>query len=140
MSTLKFVLIQATMMVILCAGAWYPVTNYMPPGTLTFVLVAICLSAVSGMVAFAIVSSGLESSIRFFTTYIIGSMLAKMMIGLSSIFLVALKFKPFSTVYVLTFFFCYFVFTSFEVYALMRKLRPISTKGKRDSHDKDASK
>ena len=102
--------------------------------------IAIALSAFSGIMAYAIVSNGIDKAVRFFTSYLIGSMLAKMMLGIASIFLVALKFKPFSSAYVLTYFLCYFIFTSFEVYALMRKLRPISTKGQRDSHDNDAPK
>lgn len=54
-------------------------------------------------------------------------MLLKMMIGVMAVFLV-LKFKDFATPFVLAYFFCYFVFTSLEVYYLMRKLRPIFKK------------
>lgn len=136
----KFAMIQFGILFLIAGLAIYPVFEFLPPGSLTFVWIAMSLSAVSGFIAYLIVSNGIEKSINLFTTYIIGSMLAKMMIGIASIFLVALRFETYSTVYVLTYFFCYFIFTSFEVYALMRKLRPISIKGKRNSHDTDASK
>lgn len=137
MAIRKFILIQLAITAFLLAATWYPATEFLPPGSLTFIFIAILLSAVSGILAFVIVYNGLQKSIRMFTTYIMGSMLAKMMIGLASITLIALKFKGFATAYVLTYFFCYFIFTSFEVYALMRNLRPISKTGKRSTHEED---
>jgi hypothetical protein len=120
------------------AGSYFPATQYLPPGSYTFICIAILISALSGIVAYAIVKNGIERSIRLFTSYIIGSMLAKFMIGLSSIMVIALKFKGYVTVYVLSYFFCYFIFTSFEVYTLMRNLRPISKTGKRSTHEEDS--
>jgi hypothetical protein len=134
----KFILIQSAITAILLAATWYPATELLPPGSLTYVYIAILLSSVSGIVAYLIVYNGLQKSIRMFTSYIMGSMMAKMMIGLMSITLIALKFKGFATTYVLSYFFCYFIFTSFEVYALMRNLRPISKTGKRSTHEEDA--
>jgi hypothetical protein len=133
----KFTLYQLAIALLLLAASWYPADTFLPPGSLTFIYIAVGLSALSGILAYAIVYNGLQKSIRMFTSYIIGSMLAKMMIGLASITLIALKFKGFATVYVLTYFFCYFIFTSFEVYTLMRNLRPISKTGKRSTHEED---
>lgn len=136
----RFVQIQLGILAALLAIAWFPATNYLPPDSYTFVAVAMVLSALSGLVAYIIVSNGLDKTIGYFTSYIIGSMLAKLVIGLASVTIVALKFKPFAMVYVLTYFLCYFVFTSFEVYALMRKLRPHSKQGKRKSHGEEDPK
>ncbi|MEM0996977.1 MAG: hypothetical protein AAGN35_07855 [Bacteroidota bacterium] len=137
MSVLRFVLIQLGVVAALMAAAWYPATVFLPPGSLTFIYIAISVAALSGIIAYIIVNNGLKRSIRMFTSYIIGSMLAKMMIGIAIVLLIALKFKGFATVYVLSYFFCYFIFTSFEVYALMRNLRPISKTGKRSTHEED---
>jgi hypothetical protein len=121
------------------AAVYYPATTWLKPGALPYIYVAIALASISSILAFTIVSGGLAKRIEMFTTYIIGSMLAKMMVGILSITIIALKFKDFSTEYVLSYFFCYFIFTGFEVYALMRKLRPISEKGTRSTHDENAS-
>ncbi|MFN8394670.1 MAG: hypothetical protein U0176_08370 [Bacteroidia bacterium] len=52
---------------------------------------AIALSSISGIVAYAIVYSGIEKCITLFTAYVSGSMLIKMVIGMLGVFLVALK-------------------------------------------------
>ncbi|HHG83915.1 MAG TPA: hypothetical protein ENJ82_04135 [Bacteroidetes bacterium] len=136
----KYVLFQLGVVALLLGLAYWPVTTWLEEGALTFSYIAIIISGLSGIVSYIIVYRGIETSIRMFTTYIIGSMLAKMMIGLASITIIALKFKDFATVYVLIYFFCYFIFTFFEVSALMRKLRPISKTGKRNTHEEDPAK
>jgi hypothetical protein len=134
-----YYLINIGIAALLAGATYFPVTEGLDSGALPFVYFAIVLSAVSSIVAYTIVSSGIQQRIPLFTTYIIGSMLAKMMLGILSITVVALKFKTHSTTYVLSYFSCYFIFTGFEVYALMRKLRPISEKGQRKTHDENAS-
>lgn len=129
MSILKYSIVSIIIMVVIMGAAWIFRDTLLPPGSLGFVIGAIALSSVSGMVAYAIVYSGIEKRISLFTAYVSGSMLLKMMIGIMAVFLIALKFKDFATPFVLAYFFCYFVFTSLEVYWLMRKLRPISKNG-----------
>ena len=129
MSILKYTIVSILIMGVIMAVAWFAQDALLPPGSIGFVLGAIALSSISGIVAYAIVYSGIERRISLFTAYVGGSMLLKMMIGVMAVFLIALKFKDFATPFVLAYFFCYFVFTSLEVYWLMRKLRPISKKG-----------
>lgn len=133
-------MIQTGMMALMMAGSFWPVKEWLEDGALPFVYLAICLSGISGIVAYVIVYRGISASIRMFTSYIIGSMMAKMMVGIASTTLIALKFEDFAKEYVLVYFFCYFIFTSFELYSLMRKLRPISKTGKRNTHEKDPGK
>lgn len=139
MTVRNYIFVQIGIAALLMGAAYYPCMHWLEAGSLPFVYVAIGLSAVSGMISYAIVSGGLDKHIRLFTTYILGSMLAKLMLGLMSITIIALQFKPYSSVYVLTYFFCYFIFTGFEVVALMRKLRPFSEKGQRSTHEENAS-
>lgn len=62
----------------------------------------------------------------------------KMFIGIVSIMLVALKFEKMSAPYVLTYFFCYFIFTAFEVITLMSNLRAQKSDEKADKNENGA--
>jgi predicted membrane-bound mannosyltransferase len=137
MSISKFIMVSIGILALLLAAAYLLRDALLPPGSLPWVVGAMSLSAVSGMVAYAIVYNGLETKITMFTAYITGSMLLKMMIGIMGVTLVALKFKEFATPFVLSYFFCYFIFTSLEVYWLMRKLRPISKNRVRETQDEE---
>jgi hypothetical protein len=135
MSILKYSILSICIMVVLMAAAWFLRDALLPPGSIGFVIGAIGLSSISGIIAYAIVFSGIEKRITLFTAYVSGSMLLKMMIGIMCVFIISLKFKEYAAPFVISYFFCYFIFTSLEVYWLMRKLRPISKNGVRESQD-----
>lgn len=139
MSIRNFIFSLIGIAALLVGASYFLVREWLDPGALPFIWGAIGLSAVSGCISYVIVYGGLDKRIPLFTTYILGSMLAKLMLGLATITLVALRFKPYSTAFVLTYFFCYFIFTGFEVVALMRNLRPFSKKGQRSTHEENAS-
>jgi hypothetical protein len=124
---------------LLLGASYFLVREWYDPAALPFIWGAILLSTLSGIISYIIVFGGLDKRIPLFTTYILGSMLAKLMLGLATITIVALKFKPYSTAFVLTYFFCYFIFTGFELVALMRNLRPFSKIGQRSTHEENAS-
>ena len=135
MSIPKYILITLGILAVLLGSAYFLQDALLPPDSLPWVLGAITLSGVSAMIAYMIVYNGLETKIGLFTAYVSGSMLLKMMLGIMGVTLVALKYKEFATPFVLSYFFCYFIFTSLEVYSLMRKLRPISKNGRRTTQD-----
>ncbi|MFN8398069.1 MAG: hypothetical protein U0176_25860 [Bacteroidia bacterium] len=137
MSIIRYSLLSVAIMAVIMLATWLLREQILPPGSTPFALGAIALSSISGIVAYAIVYSGIEKRITLFTAYVSGSMLIKMVIGMLGVFLVALKYKPYAAPFVLSYFFCYFVFTSLEVYWLMRKLRPISKKGVRESQNEE---
>ncbi len=137
MSISKFSMITVGILALLIGAASLLRDVLLPPGSLPWVIGAMSLSAASALVAYVIAYNGLEKKIGQFTTYITGSMLLKMMIGIMGVTLVALKFKEFATPFVLSYFSCYFIFTSLEVYWLMRKLRPISKNGVRETQDEE---
>lgn len=139
MSIRNFIFSLVGIAALLVGASYFLVREWLDPGALPFIWGAIGLSAVSGCISYVIVYGGLDKRIPLFTTYILGSMLAKLMLGLATITIVALRFKPYSTAFVLTYFFCYFIFTGFEVVALMRNLRPFSKKGQRSTHEENAS-
>lgn len=140
MTKTRFLLFQVALAVVLAIGSWLLIDGWLPAPALTFVFVALGISAAASIAAFVITYNGIEKAIRSFSTYLIGGMVAKLLIGIFSISIVALRFRDFAEVFVLSYFFFYLVFTSFEVFALMRNLRPNLKKAKRDLDEKDASK
>lgn len=87
------------------------------------IFLAIFLSFLAAVIAYALTYLGLEKGTGQFATLLILGMFAKMMVGIAATLVVALAFKPLIREFVFAYFISYFVFTSFEVYGLMRKLR-----------------
>jgi len=136
----RFILFQLGLTLVLAVASWLLIDGWLPAPSLTFVFVALGISGAASIAAFIITFNGLQKAIRSFSTYLIGGMVAKLLIGIFSISIVALRFRDFAEVFVLSYFFFYLVFTSFEVFALMRNLRPNLKKAKRDSNEEDAVK
>lgn len=86
-------------------------------------LVAIAIALITTLVAYFINSPNLLKANVNFISAMLAGMGLKMIIGLISIIIVALKFQPVLIEYVVAYIISYFIFTAFEVYGLMRKLR-----------------
>lgn len=86
--------------------------------------IAIFISFVTTLVAYALTYMGLEKQTGQFTLLLLSGIGAKMLVGLVAPLVVALAFKPVVIEFVIAYFISYFIFTAFEVYGLMRKLRP----------------
>ncbi len=87
-------------------------------------VIAILLSLGSTILAYILSYNGLDQKrTQGFITYLMAGMFSKMMIGIISVLIVALEFQFMLKEYVFSFFISYFIFTGFEVYGLMRKLR-----------------
>lgn len=140
MSIGKFILRTFGILLLCVAGMLYPVTQWFAVRDWPFFFVAITLSSISTMVSYAIVYNGLRIRIQRFMSYIMGGMMMKLAVGIVSITIVALKFKESASVYVLTFFGSYIIFTAFEVYTLMRNLRPQNQEGSTNSHEESEHK
>lgn len=84
---------------------------------------AILVSYITGSIAYMITFQGLDKGTRQFSAMLVLGMFSKLLIGLIGVLVVAVEFKPMLKSYVLTYMLTYFVFTAFEVYGLMRKLR-----------------
>lgn len=84
---------------------------------------AVVVSMLSGILAYVVVKSRIHADGKKFMGAIMFGMLIKMALGLSSVLIVALSFREIVKEYVAIFFISYFIFTAFEVYALMRNLR-----------------
>jgi predicted membrane-bound mannosyltransferase len=135
MSIPKYILLTLGILAVLLLATYLLRDALLPPDSLPWVMGAMTLSGCSALVAYIIVYNGLEKKIGMFSAYVSGSMLLKMVLGIMGVTIVALKYKQFATPFVLSYFFCYFIFTSLEVYSLMRKLRPISKNGRRTTQD-----
>lgn len=57
---------------------------------------------------------------------VLGGMMGKMFIGIISVVAILLLKKEWKVAYVAAYFFSYFLYTFFEVFVLMRNLRPFS--------------
>ena len=85
--------------------------------------IAIFISFGTTLLAYALTYMGLEKKSGHFATLLISGIGAKMLAGLAAALIVALIFRPVVLEFVLSYFISYFIFTAFEVYGLMRKLR-----------------
>ena len=123
--TQRVLLIAALLMLIAATPVWFLLTHVASLA----ICGAILLSALSSIAAFIIVLRGIEKRIQAFLSYVVGGMMAKMFVGIITITAVVLLWEPLGVAYVLSYFGSYLVFTTFEVYALMRNLRPQFKKG-----------
>lgn len=140
MSIGKFILRTFGILLLCYSVMLYPVTQWFEMRDWPFFFVALALSGLSTMASYSIVYNGLRIRIQRFMGYIMGGMMMKLAVGILSITIVALKFKESASVYVLTFFGSYIIFTAFEVYTLMRNLRPQNQKGSTNSHEESEHK
>lgn len=139
MSITKYSIIAVLIMVGLSLLGIVLPEGVLPLGSKPFVVAAIALAGVTGMIGYAIAYKGITTQVKLFTAYVMGSMFLKMMVGLMGITIVALQFKDFAKPFVLVYFFCYFIFTSFEVVTLLRKLRAENGSNTRRSQENDDS-
>lgn len=140
MTPKQFIPLQILLMAVAVGAAWFPIqSSYGQTGAI-LVSVAIGLSGISGIIAFLITYSGIKTKIRSFMNYLMGGMLAKLFIGIITVSVVAIKAGPFSMLFVLAYFFAYILFTSFEVFALMRNLRPILKEREHNANEETGDK
>ncbi|MEM6764515.1 MAG: hypothetical protein AAF824_04765 [Bacteroidota bacterium] len=122
MSIPRFITIILLLMIIL-TGMGYLIAQRYGYEPLAAVA-AISLSGMLAMLAYTLSYKGLEKKeTTTFVAYLLSGMLAKMLVGILTVVFIALEYKEVVSEYVVSFFLSYFVFTSFEVYGLMRKLR-----------------
>lgn len=126
MSVKKFVLVVSIVFVVLLGFSYLMLQLLDPTKSFLAVSVAILVSYLTTLVAYVATFSGLDKKTNTFISYLLTGMVAKMFAGLITIVVVALRFPEVRNEYVAAFMLAYMVFTSFEVYGLIRKLRPIS--------------
>ncbi len=105
-----------------CSSSLFAAYNF------KIMLIALFLSYISTLGVFILSYNVINKSFKLFMYAVLGSMIAKMALGIFFVILVGIKFKPHILPFVATYFFSYFLFTSFEVWGLMRNLRPFSKK------------
>ncbi len=126
MRILPFVLLTAAVAIGL-VGLSYAFLHFLAPErSFLASMVAILVSYSTTILAYSVTSSGLHKSTNTFIGLLLMGMVAKMIVGLLTIVVVALRFPALQAEYVGSFMLAYMVFTSFEVFGLIRKLRPHS--------------
>lgn len=85
--------------------------------------IAILISFITTALAYSINYSNLFKGNRSFMSALVLAMGSKMIIGIISVLVTAVQFTDQIKEYVVAYFLSYFIFTAFEVYSLMRKLR-----------------
>ena len=96
---------------------WIPQTN------VNAIYIAILVGFVTGAFAYVLNYRGLEGGNRRFVASVVVAMSTKMLVGIIIVVIVAVSYQDMVKEYVISYFFSYFIFTAFEVYGLMRKLR-----------------
>ncbi|MEM6345796.1 MAG: hypothetical protein AAF927_18020 [Bacteroidota bacterium] len=123
MSIPRFLIFFTIIALVLMGAAWLISTYWITEADLGFMIAAILVSFITGGLAYIITYQGLDKSTRQFSAMLVLGMFSKLLIGLIGVLVVAVEFKPMLKSYVATYMLTYFVFTAFEVYGLMRKLR-----------------
>jgi hypothetical protein len=120
----RFIAFSSLIAVIYALIAWLVTRSMAPDYSFVSVFIALITSMLTTWVAYAVTYSGLEKNTNQFVALLLTGMLAKMLVGIITILVVSLRFKPVMPEYVVAYFIGYFLFTGFEVYGLIRKLRP----------------
>ena len=128
MSRNKFIIISGCIIWILIGAAFGLQQAGLVSLNLGFLAGSFLLVWFFTVVTFSILDKNLQVSPPKLLNYILGGMLLKMFLGLASIAIVAIYYKPHLVVYVTGFLIAYFVLTGFEVYILIGKLRAVSQK------------
>lgn len=120
----RFILL-ATSLLILLLSIGYLVTHFLLlQRSFAAIAVAALVAYLPTLVAYSLTYTGLRQETKGFIGFLMGGMFLKMLIGIVFVVIVALQFPDVKIPYVVSYILCYFAFTGFEVYALMRKLRP----------------
>lgn len=112
--------------VIMFAIAYLLFANQYQDNSFQFINAGIAVSYLTTVGAYLLSQIGLFESVTKFMTFLLGSMFAKMVIGIAIIALVIVFYGEYKKPYIFSYFFSYFIHTSFEVFGLMRNLRPFS--------------
>ncbi len=125
--TIKRFLVVITIVAVVLLGFSFGMLELLDPSrSFVAVMIAILVSYITTILAYVATFSGLEKKTNTFISYLLTGMIGKMFAGLITIVVVALRFPEVRNEYVAGFMLSYMVFTSFEVYGLIRKLRPHS--------------
>lgn len=108
--------------IVACSTSLFAAYNY------KVMLIALLLSYASTLGVFIVSYNVLNKSFKLFMYAILGSMMVKMVLGIFFVIFVGIMYKPHTLAFVGTYFFSYFLFTAFEVWGLLRNLRPFSKK------------
>ncbi|MEM7654580.1 MAG: hypothetical protein AAF399_00515 [Bacteroidota bacterium] len=125
----QFLLLVSSIALGLILAAWLLVQGAEPAYSFPAILSAILIACVPTLLAYSLTKPVLDKSQKQFMQMLMTGMMAKMFVGLISIVIVGVRFREIRSEYVVTYIIAYFVFTGFEVYGLMRSLRPISKQG-----------
>ena len=84
-------------------------------------IAALVLGSLLSLVAYIIVANGLDRNPRGFMTYVMGGMTLKMMVGLACMLAIIFIKREMAMIFIVSFFVAYLIFTSLEIFALLRK-------------------
>ncbi|MEO1450068.1 MAG: hypothetical protein AAFV07_11105 [Bacteroidota bacterium] len=119
-----FIRLVSLIAVVLLLLAWVLVTFAWTQFFFPVIMIAILLAYIPTMIAYTLTYTGLEKDTTKFVGFLLTGMLAKMLVGIIAIVVIAVSYKMYRNEFVVTYMVSYFVFTGFEVYGLIRKLRP----------------
>lgn len=119
----QFLLFFSLIALVMILSGWLVSQYWIVEASFAAMSIATLLSFFTGALAYILTYTGLDKSTRQFSTMLMLGMFSKLVIGILAVLLVVVEFKPVLKSYVVAYIIAYFVFTAFEVYGLMRKLR-----------------
>ncbi len=122
----RFLLLLTALAAIVLGLAYALMVGLEPPRSFPTVAIAVLLAYLGTALAYVVAFPSLDKKTNTFVAAMLTGMVVKMFAGLISIVVVALRFPEVKGEYVAGFLVGYMVFTSFEVFGLIRKLRPHS--------------
>lgn len=123
MSIARFFSLSALIAVVLNAAVYIVQSTWLDERSFMAMLAAILVAFFTTLLAYLINYPNLKKPNKNFIAAMMLGMFSKMAFGLISIVIVAIQFKAVLFEYVVCYILAYFIFTAFEVYSLMRKLR-----------------
>lgn len=123
MSTARFFYLSLLLAVAQALAAFLVQHFWLPQISFVAMLVALSVTFLTTSAAYAINAPNLKKGNTNFIAAMVLGMGGKMILGLISIVIVVLQFNEVLKEYVVVYILSYFIFTGFEVYSLMRKLR-----------------
>ena len=120
----KFLLIQFLILAVILGGEYFPIRANFSEKQHFFIALASIICAVVGALAYVISYQGLEKPAGAFMRFIMAGMVLRLFLSIIFLTLIAVTIKEVAFHFVLAYFLSFLIFTPFEVFGLMSKLRP----------------
>lgn len=125
MKPAKYIFLHLGVTILGMVAAWFLLQDDPGPKAAKFSLFAAGITSMTSLFAYLVVYTSLDKNPKMFMSYLFGGIFIKMMTGLTAILVVTWKSKEMAIPFAVTFLVSYLVFTSLEVFFLLKKSREV---------------